>query len=99
MKQETIDLVVELRDAGKSWFDVHRSVPQISAEQCRRIYREAKGLNKQQTDVRLRDYFASKAMQAIIGLCYKDFDVDKDKKDVSQDAYAIADAMMKAREQ
>jgi hypothetical protein len=55
--------------------------------------------NNHELKMNLRDYFAAKAMQSIIGLCYKEFDVDKAKKDVSQDAYEIADAMMKAREQ
>jgi hypothetical protein len=46
----------------------------------------------------LRDYFAAKAMQAIIGLCYREFDIDNDKNDVSEDAYAIAEAMLMERE-
>jgi hypothetical protein len=45
----------------------------------------------------MRDYFASKAMQSLIALCHKKFDVSKDKELIVQDAYEIADAMMKAR--
>ena len=45
----------------------------------------------------LRDYFAAKAMQSLIALCHKKFDVAKDKELIVQDAYEIADAMMKER--
>jgi hypothetical protein len=45
----------------------------------------------------LRDYFAAKAMQAIIGICYKELDIDKDKEGIVESAYEIADEMMKAR--
>jgi hypothetical protein len=42
----------------------------------------------------LRDYFAAKAMQALIGR--KDFEFEDDTWET---AYDVADAMMKAREQ
>jgi hypothetical protein len=45
----------------------------------------------------LRDYFAAKAMQAIIGLCYKEFDTNKHKKGIAEDAYEIADEMLKEK--
>ena len=45
----------------------------------------------------LRDYFAAKAMQAIIGLCYEEFDILEDKGDLAENAYIISDAMMEAR--
>jgi hypothetical protein len=51
------------------------------------------GLNQQGMD--LRDYFAAKAMSVFLEkrnlLCRDDL--------IAQDAYALADAMMKAREQ
>ncbi len=43
--------------------------------------------------ISLRDYFAAKAMQAIVS----NGDVDPQK--ISQASYIIADAMLKAREQ
>jgi hypothetical protein len=44
----------------------------------------------------LRDYFAAKAMQGLIGspLCEASFSVNKK----AEDAYLIADAMLKARQ-
>ena len=46
----------------------------------------------------LRDYFAAKAMQSFINICYKELDVDKDKEGIVESAYEIADEMMRARE-
>ncbi len=68
----------------------------------------------------LRDYFAAKAMQAMLS-CYKDtllgdrsdgndfdystfnretaIDMNEGCKEIAQDAYAFADAMLKARHQ
>jgi hypothetical protein len=43
----------------------------------------------------LRDYFAAKAMQAIIGVCPKNLP----DEDLAIDSYKVADAMLKAREQ
>lgn len=43
----------------------------------------------------LRDYFAAKAMQSIITTCPKELP----DFDLAIDAYKMADAMMKAREQ
>ena len=48
-------------------------------------------------EMTLRDYFAAKAMQAIIGICYKELDIDKDKEGIVESAYEIADEMVKAR--
>jgi hypothetical protein len=45
----------------------------------------------------LRDYFAAKAMQSFINICYKELDVDKDKAGIVESAYEIADEMLKAR--
>jgi hypothetical protein len=45
----------------------------------------------------MRDYFAAKAMQSFITLCYKEIDVAKDKAGIVESAYEIADAMMKER--
>jgi hypothetical protein len=42
----------------------------------------------------LRDYFAAKAMQAIIGICPKTLP----NEELAIDAYQVADAMLKARE-
>jgi hypothetical protein len=50
-----------------------------------------------ENEINIRDYFAAKAMQSLIALCYKDFDVAKDKKTLVQDAYEISDAMLKER--
>lgn len=111
MKQETIDLIVQLRDSGKSWFDVHKQVPHISPEQARRIYRETQGLNKPQNQINLRDYLAGKALNGVINTFYDaltqngescDFSyIDKEPNSVcfcvAESAYAIADAMMEAR--
>ena len=43
----------------------------------------------------LRDYFAAKAMQALISIGAYSSEYDTD----AQESYAIADAMLKAREQ
>jgi hypothetical protein len=45
----------------------------------------------------LRDYFAAKAMQALIGLCYKEFDVNENKQGIAENAYELANLMMEAR--
>jgi hypothetical protein len=45
----------------------------------------------------LRDYFAAKAMQAL--LSDTDWRIDMDIEDTAKAAYMTADAMMKAREQ
>jgi len=45
----------------------------------------------------LRDYFAAKAMQA--QLARTTWGVGDDARDMAQEAYMYADAMMKAREQ
>ena len=42
----------------------------------------------------LRDYFAAKAMQAIIGICPKELP----NEHLAIDSYKVADAMLKARE-
>ena len=111
MKQETIDLIVQLRDSGKSWFDVHKEVPHISPEQVRRIYRETKGLNKSQSQIGLRDYLAGKALNGVIHTFYDALTQDGESCDfsykdgepnsvcfcVAESAYAIADAMMESR--
>ena len=55
------------------------------------------GHSENQDGMELRDYFAAKAMVAIIGLCYREFDTDKDKKGIAEDAYEIADEMLKER--
>ena len=56
-----------------------------------------------QKGITLRDYFAAKAMQTILASQYEDGiyvgDLDNDSEDVCAiSAYAIADAMLKARE-
>jgi hypothetical protein len=45
----------------------------------------------------LRDYFAAKAMQALIGLCYKEFDVNENKQEIAENAYELANSMMEER--
>lgn len=45
----------------------------------------------------LRDYFAAKAMQAL--LSDTDWRIDMDIEDTAKAAYMTADAMLKAREQ
>jgi len=45
----------------------------------------------------LRDYFAAKAMQSFINICYKELDVDKDKAGIVESAYELADEMLKER--
>ena len=45
----------------------------------------------------LRDYFAAKAMQALLRQ-YPDHLMNSPASEVASDAYSLADAMMKARE-
>ena len=45
----------------------------------------------------LRDYFAAKAMQALLRQ-YPDHLMNSPASEVASDAYSMADAMMKARE-
>ena len=45
----------------------------------------------------LRDYFAAKAMQSFINICYKELDVAKDKAGIVESAYELADEMLKER--
>lgn len=45
----------------------------------------------------LRDYFAAKAMQALIGTRNADYQGEEGPAIVSDDAYLMADAMLKAR--
>jgi hypothetical protein len=52
---------------------------------------------KYQTGMTLRDYFAAKAMQAL--LSNTDWRLDCDIDDTAKTAYMTADAMIKAREQ
>ena len=52
---------------------------------------------KQLDNMDLRDYFAAKAMQSFINICYKELNVDKDKAGIVESAYEIADEMLKAR--
>ena len=47
----------------------------------------------------LRDYFAAKAMQGLIGRSWEEVSADELFSIWSNSAYAIADAMLKAREQ
>ena len=49
----------------------------------------------EQQGMTLRDYFAAKAMQAIIGVCPKNLP----DEELAIDSYKVADAMLKAREQ
>lgn len=58
---------------------------------------EVKGYQIGNEGMDLRDYFAAKAMQATIGLCYKEIDFDEHAKEIADTAYFMADAMMKAR--
>ena len=46
----------------------------------------------------LRDYFAAKAMQALLRQ-YPDHLMNSPASEVASDAYSMADAMMKAREE
>ena len=56
---------------------------------------EAFGEDK--TGMTLRDYFAAKAMQALLRQ-YPDHLMNSPSNEVACDAYSMADAMMKARE-
>jgi len=47
----------------------------------------------------LRDYFAAKAMQSITPILYENVEPDYVYECIAGDAYLLADAMMKAREQ
>ena len=46
----------------------------------------------------LRDYFAAKAMQALLRQ-YPDHLMNSPASEVASDAYSVADAMLKAREE
>jgi len=48
-------------------------------------------------EITLRDYFAAKAMQSFITICYKELDVAKDKAGIVESAYEMADEMMEVR--
>ena len=50
------------------------------------------------TGMTLRDYFAAKAMQALLRQ-YPDHLMNSPASEVASDAYSMADAMMKAREE
>ena len=64
------------------------------------------GMHNPQEGMTLRDYFAAKALSTILGQYdFTFFEDDDDEKDedkfaliVAKNAYAMADAMMKARE-
>jgi hypothetical protein len=45
----------------------------------------------------LRDYFAAKAMQGLMGRAWGDMDADKLFRTWANSAYKMADAMLKAR--
>ena len=60
--------------------------PHIDTDEHGRIY-------TYQTGMTLRDYFAAKAMQAIIGNRYTGV------ASAAEDAYEVADAMLKARDE
>ena len=47
----------------------------------------------------LRDYFAAKAMQALIGKVTENPAREDTQRVIAQNAYEIADAMMKTREE
>jgi hypothetical protein len=67
---------------------------------------DAKGFPRQAEGMYLRDYFAAKAMQEMVGQYdFTFFEDDKREKEgdtfalvVAKNAYAMADAMLKARE-
>jgi hypothetical protein len=52
---------------------------------------------KYQNGMTLRDYFAAKAMQALLRQ-YPDHLMNSPSSEVASDAYSMADAMMKVRE-
>ena len=52
---------------------------------------------KYQNGMTLRDYFAAKAMQALLRQ-YPDHLMNSPASEVASDAYSMADAMMKVRE-
>ncbi|PXX41117.1 MULTISPECIES: hypothetical protein [Burkholderia] len=47
------------------------------------------------TGMTLRDYFAAKAMQ---GYCAREESINHDMADIASDSYAVADAMLRERE-
>ena len=56
-------------------------------------------LDKRWCGMTLRDYFAAKAMQGLIGRSWDGYAAEEMFKIWSVSAYAVADAMLKAREQ
>lgn len=109
-QQEKIDLIVKLKEAGKTWWEIsesfktpYTSPDYISPEMCRYRYNKAKGLLKiKNSGMDLRDYFAAKAMQAIMtnNTLLQDaaeFKDDNSEISIAEYAYAHADAMMEAR--
>ena len=55
---------------------------------------------KTEGDMTLRDYFAAKAMQAWLPICWDEHGIeDVYEKEVAEFAYSMADAMLKEREE
>jgi hypothetical protein len=61
-------------------------------------YSENKGFFDMENEINIRDYFAAKAMQAIINKSDdKSLNIDEIDGWIGSYAYVVADAMMKAR--
>ena len=61
-------------------------------------YSENKGFFDMENEINIRDYFAAKAMQAIIGKSDdKSLNIDEIDDWIGSYAYVVADAMLKAR--
>ncbi len=56
------------------------------------------GMHRPQDGMTLRDYFAAKAMQAIVRTVLDNPQVPTTEATIAKDAYIFADAMLKARE-
>ena len=68
--------------------------PAFPTSNWQKITPMASGYNEGMT---LRDYFAAKAMQALLPQ-YPDHLMNSPASEVASDAYSVADAMMKARD-
>lgn len=92
------------KDRGGPAFPIHPDLPS----------RLGGFINESDAGMTLRDYFAAKAIPALLELWHKDLSADDDpdfaglqltdNEDgtpymIAEEAYAVADAMLKAREQ
>jgi hypothetical protein len=72
-------------------------LPNLNLDKAERAHLEAKVVAL--CGMTLRDYFAAKAMQGLMGRVWGELPPEELFKTWATSAYAVADAMLKAREQ